>query len=735
MGCEVARTDKSYPQKPESNEDWTRSFGGGLITFKDGAAVSKVCMPTDFSAVRLDNLPPHSDPAAVSRFLNDIGITDKLASTRILPSTDPHSAHCSAEVKVEDPSFARRLCAKVATSADSQVKAVAIAAPAPVSTGHRRIDCRKIACSWHRPVKIVWLNFGNQDIASKVQTRFASGVYKILDHQVEAGSPTGQDNRRNPLGWTVTLSAVPGRAGQADVSRAIPEHWRPRRINVGDPTYKADADTARASVKSMLMDIGPLAWWEDTSGPDSKREKALARYVDDADAQRAASTLNNAPLTFAQKAGLVVQAFTTAKFRVLTRIYKAVEPRIDAHRMAWKDARMWFTCYASVNGYNVLKIEGEKRQDVANAADTLEKILAGEVATADGTALWSPSLRSNNETYEKVKAIERDAGIVILRNKRKCQMRLYGPADRCEQARNLLATVVREDSASTFSLRVAAKQLQWAQTGGLRSIARALGGSRATLDDLFNPKAILISGSDDDHRRAKALLDAQDPSATTDGGEDADCCVCWTPAEDPVHTNCGHTYCGDCFENLCEAAFTSNDPQARVVCKGDGDQCKTTLSLQELEENLSMEAMEALLESSFKSHVARHPLEFRYCPSPDCGMVYRAGTGRTHTCPRCVLVTCTSCHVKGGHAGISCAEHKARGSGTSDADRKLMRELGVKECPRCKTAIEKTYGCNHMTCGGCGVHICWKCMEIFSAAKACYAHLAKVHGGPVDVEW
>lgn len=447
-------------QKPELNEDWTRSFGGGMITFKDGVAVSKVCMPTDFSAVRLDNLPQHSDLAAVSRFLTRIGVADKLASTRIVPSTGPHSIYCSAEVKVEDPSFARRLCTKVAAAADSQVKAAAIAAPAQVSTGGRRIDCRKIACSWHRPVKIVWLNFGNRDIASKVQARFASGVYNILDHQVEASSPSGQDNRGNPLGRTVTLSAVPGRADQADVARAIPDHWKPRKINVGEPTYEVDADTARASVKSMLMDIGPLAWWEDTTGPDSKREKALARYVEGADAQRAASILNNAPLPFAKKARLAVQAFTTAKFRVLTRVYKALEPRIDAQRPAWKDARLWFTSYASVNGYNVLKIEGEKRQDFADAAGALERILAGEVATADGVALWSPSLRSNTETYGKVKAIECDTGIIILRNKRKCQMRLYGPADRCEQARTRLATVVKEDSASTFSLKVTAKQLQ-----------------------------------------------------------------------------------------------------------------------------------------------------------------------------------------------------------------------------------------------------------------------------------
>lgn len=692
-------------------------------------------MPTDFSSVRLDNLPQHicSDPEAVSRFLKEIGITDKLVSARVLPSKPPSSQH-SAEVRAEDPSFARRLCAKVESVTASQIEAVAIARPAQVSTGGRRIDCRKITCSWHRPVKIVWLNFGNQDIASKVQARFASGVYKILGHQVEAAGPSVQNDRRNPLGWTVALSAIPGRAERIDVARSIPDHWKPRKINMGEPTYKVDADTARASVKSMLMDVGPLAWSEDSSGTESKREKVLARYVEEADAQRAVSILHNAPLPFAEKAKLTVQAFTTAKFRVLTRIYQAVEPRIDAHRRSWKEARLWFTCYDSVNGYNVLKIEGEKRQDTADAADTLEKVLAGEVAAVDGVSLWSPSWRSNTEAYDKVKAIEHDTGIVILRNRRKCILRLYGLADRCEEAKNLLAAVVKQDSASTFSLRITAKQLRWAQTGGLQSISRALGGSRATLDDPFNPKAILVSGSADDHRRAKAILDEQEPSATISGGEDRDCSVCWIPAENPVSTKCGHIYCDDCFENLCEAAFTPSGSQTHVVCKGNFDSCKTTLSLEELEDHLSMESMEALLESSFKSHIAKNPENFRYCPSPNCEMIYRVGTGRMHTCPRCVLVTCTSCHSQGGHPGMSCAEYKARGSGTSDADKELMRSLGIKECPKCKTAIEKTEGCNHMTCGGCGTHICWKCMEIFSTAGLCYKHLAETHGGAVDYQ-
>ena len=56
-------------------------------------------------------------------------------------------------------------------------------------------------------------------------------------------------------------------------------------------------------------------------------------------------------------------------------------------------------------------------------------------------------------------------------------------------------------------------------------------------------------------------------------------------------------------------------------------------------------------------------------------------------------------------------------------------ENDARDCPNCKTAIEKTYGCNHMECGGCKAHICWFCMEVFKGSKQCYDHMHGKHGG------
>lgn len=61
---------------------------------------------------------------------------------------------------------------------------------------------------------------------------------------------------------------------------------------------------------------------------------------------------------------------------------------------------------------------------------------------------------------------------------------------------------------------------------------------------------------------------------------------------------------------------------------------------------------------------------------------------------------------------------------------KLVAELKVVKitpCPHCKVYVEKTYGCNHITCK-CGTHFCFIDGLQFSADKI-YDHLQREHGG------
>eukprot|EP01125_Pyxidicula_operculata_P020434 TRINITY_DN7546_c0_g1_i1.p1 TRINITY_DN7546_c0_g1~~TRINITY_DN7546_c0_g1_i1.p1 ORF type:complete len:1000 (-),score=171.71 TRINITY_DN7546_c0_g1_i1:20-2932(-) len=60
------------------------------------------------------------------------------------------------------------------------------------------------------------------------------------------------------------------------------------------------------------------------------------------------------------------------------------------------------------------------------------------------------------------------------------------------------------------------------------------------------------------------------------------------------------------------------------------------------------------------------------------------------------------------------------------------RELPTKSCPGCTVTIQKTGGCNHITCSACSTHWCWQCGEKFSTSGEVYDHMHSVHGKIFD---
>ena len=80
----------------------------------------------------------------------------------------------------------------------------------------------------------------------------------------------------------------------------------------------------------------------------------------------------------------------------------------------------------------------------------------------------------------------------------------------------------------------------------------------------------------------------------------------------------------------------------------------------------------------------------------------------------CLQVSCLKCKAAVGldlHVQHDCAL-------TADAARRKFEEVltqaGMLTCPRCGTSIVKESGCNHMTCGKCGTHLCLLCCAVLS---------------------
>eukprot|EP00747_Dinoflagellata_sp_TGD_P022995 gnl/TRDRNA2_/TRDRNA2_129475_c0_seq1.p1 gnl/TRDRNA2_/TRDRNA2_129475_c0~~gnl/TRDRNA2_/TRDRNA2_129475_c0_seq1.p1 ORF type:complete len:177 (-),score=0.60 gnl/TRDRNA2_/TRDRNA2_129475_c0_seq1:125-655(-) len=77
-------------------------------------------------------------------------------------------------------------------------------------------------------------------------------------------------------------------------------------------------------------------------------------------------------------------------------------------------------------------------------------------------------------------------------------------------------------------------------------------------------------------------------------------------------------------------------------------------------------------------------------------------------CPACMKTqVCIRCKAP-WHAGITCQEfQKAIDVGAAELAR-VASNLGWRLCPRCRTFVELTQGCNHITCV-CRAEFCYAC--------------------------
>ncbi|KIW10438.1 hypothetical protein PV08_11402 [Exophiala spinifera] len=720
------RPDQDCDDRP------ARDFSGASVYYNEYGDILKISLPTDFSLACITGLVPGTTPQEVVAILRDLGFNIDSECVRILEHSA--SAGVRATAKVEDPTFAKELSVKL----QNQQTALS-ATPMPIDA--RRTNCRKVYISWHKATQGVWLNFGNGEIANRVAQRFNEGTYTCLGQSVKSSAGKNSQDQRggggfpyNPVSWTIILSDVPNGTTVRDIQESITLRCdRPRHIEVGVLSYQASHAEVSVEVRSRLEEHGPLENFYLAPTSTGKRVKATAWFQDEADA-RSACSLNNKPLTILGKGNVTVTLVQSAKIKVLTTIYLASKARIGTESITWREQHLAFRVYTGTL-YTTLKVEGDNMQAVANARRTLEEISIGVVLEDGGKVIWDSALNTTGSVYKKLKSLERDLSVVIVRDKSKRQLRFHGPSEKLQLVIRQIADIIRTESSTSYEIDLKPHQFSWTINGGFKSIVQALGNNVAVFNVVS--KRIVINGTQQQYEAAMAIMDGKpaiELRSSLDGATRSDgCCpICFCEADTPIQTSCEHTYCIECFEGYCKSAASTSKKEVQIKCQGGGGTCPTIFTLRELENHVSSSVFEAVLKSFFEDYIQRHPETFRYCPTPDCGHIYRCTTSSgskpaVYTCSNCFERLCTSCHER--HGDYTCAEFKDIASGGHAALERLKRELNIKDCPKCMTPMEKTEGCNHMTCGGCRAHICWVCMKVFEASAPCHSHMNEVHGG------
>jgi hypothetical protein len=129
--------------------------------------------------------------------------------------------------------------------------------------------------------------------------------------------------------------------------------------------------------------------------------------------------------------------------------------------------------------------------------------------------------------------------------------------------------------------------------------------------------------------------------------------------------------------------------------------------------------LEKLIKLRLRWSIANDENEtLRFCPTPDCTFIYeKPGEGDDYDedieyfeCKQCHQYICLPCNTA-AHPHTSCADNKVVDKVEEAKLGEEMLKKGFKKCPWCGRYIEKTVGCNFMTCV-CKKEFCFKCGAI-----------------------
>ncbi|KAI1163255.1 hypothetical protein F5B18DRAFT_620230 [Nemania serpens] len=710
--------------RQHDNDTFVRVIRGALVCYGDGACVTSLSLPSEYSSVRLDGLAATTTAADVISILENLGHEIEIDGLRIV--TVPQTSLCSAYISTPDLEFSKTLSASLKDAPYRNLKAVPVPPKLPPWASTRRTRCNKLNLRWVALCREGCALFDTRAIASRVSRMFNRGRYRINNTRIHCDEPFRALRGEVDGVYAIMLSGLPDRCSAEMVEVSITAD-RDAPLHVAMAPRVAWEKCTLTSIKELLGGIGSVDFMTEPYEHDGGYWTASAQFREDYDAQEAARTIEKRSYNLPFDVKLTARLLYSATFKMSKEVYYHVQQRLQDSLMELEAPRMSVACRETGT---VVSLESWISQEVARCANVIEDIVAGDVVKGkDGRPFWAPQLTCKGSATKRLKEIQQCHGVLLLPNRSKREVRCFGDSSKQMAVQEDMARSLTADIEGRHTIDIDDDGYSWLCKTGFDLLKTVVGDKVVSLNVTSNTRKLIINGSDEVYCEVLALLETSNISfAVKEARSEESCSICFTPADNPVVLGCGHTYCADCFEGLCRNSTTQTD--TNVICTGAEDTCKNAIPLREIQAHTTPSTFERLLESSFSTYIARRPDQFHYCPTPDCGYIYRPASASApasslwHMCPKCLQCICRSCHVN--HDGQRCDEHLA--FHTFEAY-KHENSSNVKDCPKCHTTVEKIDGCNHIQCGGCKIHLCWVCLETFDRSTACYAHMTEAHGG------
>ncbi|KAF5366578.1 hypothetical protein D9758_008932 [Tetrapyrgos nigripes] len=373
----------------------------------------------------------------------------------------------------------------------------------------------------------------------------------------------------------------------------------------------------------------------------------------------------------------------------------------------------------------VLRVNGKDMKAVGMLKVRVERLAAGEILGG----MWHHWFGSADGM--KFLQLVYDFTGAYLRPDRKLKvLKAYGESGPISKGREMVEKQLEDLRGMEYTKPLKRQSIRFFLHRGVAVLKEAFGEESVTLDIFDSPCRITVRGGEPAaHLLMKLIADSlQNLTGDFSTSADATCPICFCDVSSPFKLACGHEYCTTCLRHF----FTSDATSFPLACVADDSKCQAPIALPMLQKFLTLPEFNELLESAFVSYMDKNPQLYKYCKTPDCRQIYpcRAKT-ETLRCPACLTTVCTKCHEE-GHEGMTCEEREKRAN-PAEQERltdQWAREAGAKKCPQCGVWIQKSEGCNHMSCK-CGAHICWVCMGTYPPGRI-YEHMNQAHGSIYD---
>ena len=167
-------------------------------------------------------------------------------------------------------------------------------------------------------------------------------------------------------------------------------------------------------------------------------------------------------------------------------------------------------------------------------------------------------------------------------------------------------------------------------------------------------------------------------------------------------SGCNHIFCHSCVSNYLLQKINSSDLM-KIPCPAG---CDYDFPEGEIEEIFKNDKQIFQKYKKFKNLLlVNSDPNLRWCIRVGCGNLIKCkNSDKRIKCEKCGEEMCFKCRMA-WHGSISCLK------ALDNEFKNYSKNVSVKNCPKCKSRIEKNAGCNHMHCTRCNYDFCWLCMR------------------------